>query len=145
MEIVFVNRFFFADESATSRIISSLAFALAEVGCTIHVVTGRRFHDGEPMPSAADEIAGVTVHRIWSSAFGCTRLIGRGLEYVTFHANTYSRIRHLAHSRRRREFGARGLELASTEFNWSRIAAHLASVYRWVSGIGPRPDCVRLA
>jgi poly(glycerol-phosphate) alpha-glucosyltransferase len=46
---------------------------------------------------------------------------------------------------RRREIGDRGRELASTEFNWNRIAAQLASVYRWISASGPRPDCVRLA
>ena len=45
---------------------------------------------------------------------------------------------------RRRELGARGLELASTRFNWARIAGQLASVYRWVSGVGHRPDCVHL-
>jgi poly(glycerol-phosphate) alpha-glucosyltransferase len=45
----------------------------------------------------------------------------------------------------RREFGVRGLRLAGTRFDWNRIAAQLASVYCWVSGIGPRPDCVRLA
>src|SRR5215469_5546008 len=99
MEIVFINRFFFPDESATSRIISSLAFALAGTGSAVHVVTGRRFHDGKPIPAAEGEIAGVTVHRIWSSAFGCTRLIGRALEYVTFHSSAYWRIRRLAHSR----------------------------------------------
>jgi glycosyltransferase involved in cell wall biosynthesis len=45
---------------------------------------------------------------------------------------------------RRRELGVRGLELANTRFSWVRIAGQLASVYRWVSGVGPRPDCVQL-
>jgi colanic acid biosynthesis glycosyl transferase WcaI len=96
MNIVFVNRFFFPDESATSRIISSLAFALAKTECTVQVVTGRRFHNGSPMTSATEAVAGVGVHRIWSSSFGCTRTIGRGLEYLTFHASAWWHIRRLA-------------------------------------------------
>jgi glycosyltransferase involved in cell wall biosynthesis len=96
MKIVFVNRFFYPDESATSRLTSSLAFALAEAGWTVHVVTGRRFHNREWLPKAADEVAGVVVHRIWSSSFARTRLIGRGLEYLTFHMSAWWHIRHLA-------------------------------------------------
>jgi poly(glycerol-phosphate) alpha-glucosyltransferase len=46
---------------------------------------------------------------------------------------------------RRREFGARGLQLARTRFDWGTIAAELRPVYRWLSGIGPQPDCVRVA
>ncbi len=99
MNVVFVNRFFFPDESATSRITSSLAFALAEMGWTVHVITGRRFHNGARLPSAADEVAGVMLHRIWSSSFGCPRLIGRALEYLTFHASVWWQIRRLARSR----------------------------------------------
>jgi hypothetical protein len=118
MKVVFVNRFFCPDEAATSRIVSSLAFGLAKMGWSVHVVTGRRFHNGNPLPSAADEIAGVTVHRIWSSSFALFAMPDE----------------------RRREIGARGLMLASTRFDWDRIAARLASVYQWVS----RPDCVRV-
>jgi glycosyltransferase involved in cell wall biosynthesis len=99
MDVVFVNRFFFPDESATSRIISSLAFGLAKTGSTVHVVTGRRFHDGNLLPSAADEIRGVAVHRIWSSSFGRTGLIGRGFEYLTFHASAWWHIRRHARPR----------------------------------------------
>jgi glycosyltransferase involved in cell wall biosynthesis len=96
MQVVLVNRFFFPDESATSRIMSSLAFALAGSGYTVHVVTGGVFHDGNPLPPAGREIAGLTLHRIWSSAFRRTGLIGRGLEYLTFHASAFWRIRRLA-------------------------------------------------
>jgi glycosyltransferase involved in cell wall biosynthesis len=98
MDIVLVNRFFFPDESATSRIVSSLAFGLEKTGCKVHIVTGRRFHDGSLLPQAADEIDGVAVHRIWSTSFGRIRLIGRCLEYLTFHASAWRHIRRLARS-----------------------------------------------
>jgi colanic acid biosynthesis glycosyl transferase WcaI len=99
MKIVFVNRFFYPDESATSRLTSSLAFALAKAGWTVHVVTGRRFHNRDWLPLAGDEVAGVAVHRIWSSSFTSTRLFGQGLEYLTFHASAWWHIRRLARSR----------------------------------------------
>lgn len=42
-----------------------------------------------------------------------------------------------------REMGERGRKYAS-EFDWSAIAAKTADVYRWVLGVGARPDCVVL-
>ena len=41
-----------------------------------------------------------------------------------------------------RAMGARGRRLVEERFTWDRIAAEMASVYRWVLGRGPRPDCV---
>lgn len=44
----------------------------------------------------------------------------------------------------RRKMGGRGRELVATHFTWGRIAAQMRSVYDWVLGSGPRPDCVHL-
>ena len=41
MKIVFFNRFFFPDPSATSQILSDLAFHLAAEGANVHVVTSQ--------------------------------------------------------------------------------------------------------
>jgi glycosyltransferase involved in cell wall biosynthesis len=98
MRVVFVNRFFAPDESATSRVTSSLAFALAKSGVEVHVVTGGRFHDGTTLPKAADGIGGVVLHRAWSSSFGRIRLVGRALEYLTFHVSAWWQMRRLARS-----------------------------------------------
>jgi glycosyltransferase involved in cell wall biosynthesis len=38
--------------------------------------------------------------------------------------------------------GARGRELAERKFAWSRVAADMAAVYRWLTGAGPRPATV---
>src|ERR1700732_1535893 len=44
--IIFLNRFFFPDHSATSQILSDLAFYLAGVGGDIHVIASQqRYHD----------------------------------------------------------------------------------------------------
>jgi len=36
--LIFVNRFFFPDHSATSQILSDLAFHLADTGREVHVI-----------------------------------------------------------------------------------------------------------
>ena len=50
MKIVFVNRFFFPDSSATSQMLSDLAIDLAQ-DHEVHVVTGfPNYPDGEVCP-----------------------------------------------------------------------------------------------
>ena len=44
---VFVNRFFWPDLSATSQMLSDLAFALAEQGMDVHVITSRLTYEGD--------------------------------------------------------------------------------------------------
>ena len=44
-KVVFVNRFFHPDHSATSQILSDLAFFLAGEGCDVGVVTSRLRYD----------------------------------------------------------------------------------------------------
>jgi poly(glycerol-phosphate) alpha-glucosyltransferase len=46
---------------------------------------------------------------------------------------------------RRQAMGRRGCQLVTERFSWPSIAAQLKAVYLWISGRGPRPDCVRLA
>lgn len=41
------------------------------------------------------------------------------------------------------EMGQRGRQWVNSAFNWSTIAAEMASVYQWISGEAPEPDCVR--
>ena len=43
--IIFLNRFFFPDHSATSQILSDLAFHLAGKGRDVHVITSRQKYD----------------------------------------------------------------------------------------------------
>lgn len=42
----------------------------------------------------------------------------------------------------RASMGARGRDLAAGQFCWERVAGELGSVYRWVTGQGPRPACM---
>ncbi len=84
--LIFINRFFAPDHSATSQILSDLAFDLAGVGREVHVITSRQIYDD---PKAAlperETINGVDVHRVASTGFGRTALIGRAIDYVSFY------------------------------------------------------------
>ncbi|WHZ30324.1 MAG: glycosyl transferase, group 1 [Nitrospira sp.] len=42
----------------------------------------------------------------------------------------------------RRAMGKRGRELVNARFTWSNIARQMYSVYRWILGVGAKPDCV---
>lgn len=82
---IFVNRFFHPDISATSQILSDLAFYLAEQGHDVHVVCSRQlYQDPKARLMRRESVRGVTVHRIWSTRFGRYNLFGRMLDTVTF-------------------------------------------------------------
>jgi colanic acid biosynthesis glycosyl transferase WcaI len=84
--LIFINRFFAPDHSATSQILSDLAFDLAGAGREVHLVTSRQIYDD---PKAAlperETINGVDVHRVSSTGFGRTALLGRSIDYVSFY------------------------------------------------------------
>jgi colanic acid biosynthesis glycosyl transferase WcaI len=92
-KIVFVNRFFYPDHSATSQMLTDLAFHLAKAGAEVSVVTGRQVYDdpGSVLPSQ-DSIQGVVVIRVWTTRFGRQNLVGRALDYMTFYLNAAWRL-----------------------------------------------------
>ena len=85
--IVFLNRFFFPDHSATSQMLGDLAFDLARRGNDVHVITSRQLYDDPHarLPEA-ETIGGVAVRRVSATRFGRSALLGRGLDYVSFYA-----------------------------------------------------------
>lgn len=86
MKIVLVNRYFHPDQSATSRMVSSLAFALARRGFQVTAVASRSFQgEGNAVLPPRERIHGVEVHRLATSGFGRRRLTGRSADYATFH------------------------------------------------------------
>src|SRR3984893_2402562 len=84
--LIFINRFFAPDHSATSQILPDLAFGLAGAGREVHLVTSRQIYDD---PKAAlperETINGVDVHRVASTGFGRAALTGRSIDYVSFY------------------------------------------------------------
>jgi glycosyltransferase involved in cell wall biosynthesis len=97
MRIVFLNRYFHPDHSATSQMLSDLAFGLAERGLNVYVVTSRhRYGDARAGLPGVERIGGVAVHRVASSRFGRARLAGRTLDYLTFYLAAAWRLWRLA-------------------------------------------------
>jgi colanic acid biosynthesis glycosyl transferase WcaI len=95
--IIFLNRFFFPDHSATSQILSDLAFHLAEGENDIHVITSQqRYDDPRARLPAFEEIRGVTIHRVPTTRFGRSNLVGRGFDYASFYASLWRTVNRIA-------------------------------------------------
>ena len=95
--LIFVNRFFFPDHSATSQILSDLAFHMAGAGREVHVVTSRQNYD-DPRAALPDQeiINDVHVHRLASTQFGRGALLGRSIDYLSFYGSVRRRLAELA-------------------------------------------------
>ncbi|HEX3578964.1 MAG TPA: glycosyltransferase family 4 protein [Thermoanaerobaculia bacterium] len=88
--VVFVNRYFHPDHSATSQMLSDLAFHLATRGWDVEVVTSRqRYEDAAAKLPSHETVSGVKVHRVWSTRFGRGFLPGRALDYATFYVSAF--------------------------------------------------------
>ena len=99
MKLIFVNRYFYPDLSATSQLLSDLALHLAHKGREVHVVTGRqRYEHASAQLPAEEVIDGVRVHRVWTSRFGRSTLPGRAMDYLSFYLAAGLRLAALARS-----------------------------------------------
>jgi len=85
--IIFLNRFFYPDQSATSQMVSDLAFNLARHGYDVHVFTSRqRYGDPRAQLPPFERVDGVTIHRIKTTRFGRAASVGRVFDYLSFYA-----------------------------------------------------------
>lgn len=86
MTVIFVNRYFYPDHSATSQLVSDLAFHLAARGHRVRVVTSRQRYDApDARLMAREEVRRVDVQRVWTFRFGRASLPGRALDYLSFY------------------------------------------------------------
>ena len=84
--LFFVNRYFHPDHSATSQMLSDLAFALADDGDNVVVIASRQLYERPDALLPSREIVnGVTVHRAGTTRFGRAGVVGRALDYFSFH------------------------------------------------------------
>ena len=85
-KLIFLNRFFFPDHSATSQLLTDLACHLAKTGVVVHVISSRQVCDdpNATLPSH-DIVQGVRVTRVWTTRFGRQNLPGRTFDYLTFY------------------------------------------------------------
>jgi colanic acid biosynthesis glycosyl transferase WcaI len=84
--LIFVNRFFAPDQSATSQMLTDLAGGLARRGFDVHVICcAQLLDDPQARLVRTERLAGVTVHRIATTRFGRHRLVGRAIDYTSFY------------------------------------------------------------
>ncbi len=97
--LIFVNRFFHPDHSATSQILGDLTFHLAEAGFDVQVLTSRQLYDDpSSILSAREGVRGVQVHRVWATRFGRGRLLPRAADYLTFYLSATAKLAALTDS-----------------------------------------------
>src|SRR6516162_466513 len=94
--LIFLNRFFYPDQSATSQVLSDLAFYLAASGADVHVITSRQLYHSPRASLPREELVNrVHVHRVATTRFGRTGLVGRGIDYASYYGSMWSRARSL--------------------------------------------------
>lgn len=84
--VIFVNRYFYPDISATSQMLTDLVHFLSATGdYELHVICSRRLY-AEPRArlARAAEWQGVRIHRCWSAHLGHHALFWRALDYLCF-------------------------------------------------------------
>jgi len=97
--ILFVNRYFYPDHSATSQILTDLAFRCAEWGFDVKVVTSRqRYDDPKALLPEFETVKGVTISRVGSTGFGRNRIGGRMIDYAAFLWKARRHVKRLVNS-----------------------------------------------
>ena len=87
-KIIFINRFFYPDHSATSQLLSDLAFYLARNNLEVDVICARQLYSGHNENlKRYEKVNGVNIHRIQTTQFGRNWLPGRLLDYLSFYIN----------------------------------------------------------
>jgi glycosyltransferase involved in cell wall biosynthesis len=91
--VVFVNRYFWPDHSATSQILTELAAGVSALPLDVHVITSRQLYDDPSarLPSL-DRHGRVTIHRVWTSRFGRARLKLRAIDYLCFYFSAFAKM-----------------------------------------------------
>jgi glycosyltransferase involved in cell wall biosynthesis len=86
--LIFINRYFHPDQSASSRLLSDLAFALADAEHNILVLTSQQRYDDPAARLPAREVWGkISVYRLAGTRFGRITLLGRAIDYVFFYVS----------------------------------------------------------
>jgi glycosyltransferase involved in cell wall biosynthesis len=84
-KLIFINRYFYPDQSATSQLLTDLAFDLAQ-DQNVHIITSQQRYNDPSIKLLPFEIVNqVQIHRVWTSRFGRQRLLGRALDYLFFY------------------------------------------------------------
>jgi colanic acid biosynthesis glycosyl transferase WcaI len=90
LRVVFINRYFPPDHSATSQMVGDLAFFLARRGHDVVTIASRqRYDDARARLAGRERVGGVDVVRVATTRFGRGFLPGRALDYATFYVSAF--------------------------------------------------------
>lgn len=96
-QIIFINRFYYPDDSATSQIASELVSELARANMRTIVVTSRQLYaDSRARMPKIEKVGTTVIHRVWTTRFGRGGLAGRFLDYLTFYASSFFKLLQIA-------------------------------------------------
>lgn len=85
VRLLFINRYFYPDISATAQLLTELAEDLAAQGDTMTIITGTMAYAGDKSVLPAQEFyKGIRIVRVGSTCFGRTRTLGRLVDCVSF-------------------------------------------------------------
>ncbi|MFT5329602.1 MAG: colanic acid biosynthesis glycosyl transferase WcaI [Parasphingorhabdus sp.] len=94
---IFVNRFFYPDESATSLMLTDLAFALEAEPYALHVVTsGSDYTGSEERPPSREKVNGTSIHRLPALQGGQASLVRRFANFIIFYLFSFVALLRLA-------------------------------------------------
>jgi len=96
-KIIFINRFFYPDHSATAQILTDLVINLRHDNKEVHVVTSRMLYD-QPNALLSDEeiFNNVRIHRCMTTRFGRSNLLGRSMDYLSFYVTSFFKLLMIA-------------------------------------------------
>src|SRR5262249_11978851 len=87
-QLIFINRYFHPDQSASSQLLSDLAFALAEAQRDILILTSRQCYDDPDSRLPSYEVGGRRkVRRLAGPRFRGRGLLGRLIDYFSFYVS----------------------------------------------------------
>lgn len=95
--LIFANRFYAPDHSATAQMLTDVAEGLAARGWNVTALTSRLSYDDPAASYPPEEIRdGVQVQRIATTRFGRSNLVGRAADYLSFYAASFFRLLKIA-------------------------------------------------
>jgi len=98
-QIIFVNRFFHPDESATAQMVSDLAVHLVASGRHVQLITSRlSYADPAVRHPRRETWQGIAISRVATTGFGRANLLGRAVDYLSFYLTSFLAV--LARARR---------------------------------------------
>lgn len=91
--LLFVNQHYWPDIAATGQMLTDLAEHLATRGFDVHVLAGAAHYAGGAVAAPRRETrAGVTIHRVRTTAFGRGSHAGRLVDYASFYLGALRRL-----------------------------------------------------